>query len=755
MTKKNKKNKNNGAARNGLWRAKKKGGELQQKAPGRVTSFLLDHWAQSISLLLLIAGMGILSVIAGPSPGFVMWFPAPESYRSPVDFEYIDRRATRERREKAMYEAPLVFTDYRDQFDRSVERLEDLFETGEVDAVAESEEVRENLRSALAFLRERREELYEVLGEMREMVMVSPFDWGLHAPRDPKTVIVQREKDDDVSVGRKSVVTLSSGSSAFRELISPAVADLEEEEKISIADALAGALSPTARLDIRASERKADMAADMPPVVHDIQYGDILVRRGEVVGAEEMRRIRAAFREYVASERGAGFITQRLLGVLIVFVLFGCVFVLFYKKNRSFEEVGVLSPGQWFSLLFIVLALIGSASLCIAYGLSSYLIPLPALVMILSLIFGWKIAFVIAAFIPAIIALLSGSAGVEFPVFMVGGMVAALLTGRVRTRGHLIRCGLVIGLVQSAALPAFQLAGPEAADWSFLMFWRYSLFFNSFLAFSNGLLSGFLVTLLLPAIERIFHITTDIRLLEWSDPNQPLLQRMLLEAPGTYHHSMLVGSLAAEAAEAIGANPLLTRVSAYFHDVGKLKKPEYFAENMKSEAHNPHDELAPTMSKLIITAHPRDGAEMAARSGLPPAVQDIILQSHGTTRTAYFWQRARRQAADGDSQPSEDSFRYKLPKPMNKEAACVMLADAAESTTRSLQDPGGGKIAELVHQTILDRLHDGQLNDSGLSIPDLASLEKSLARGLSAVFHKRVKYPESEEIRAKQSQDGK
>ncbi|MHC4479643.1 MAG: HDIG domain-containing metalloprotein [Planctomycetota bacterium] len=235
-------------------------------------------------------------------------------------------------------------------------------------------------------------------------------------------------------------------------------------------------------------------------------------------------------------------------------------------------------------------------------------------------------------------------------------------------------------------------------------------------------------------------MTTDIRLLEWSDPSQPLLQRLLLDAPGSYHHSMIVGSLAADAAEAIGANPLLARVSAYFHDVGKLKKPEYFGENLPEGGANPHDELSPTMSSLIITAHPKDGAEMAEQYGVPREVRDVILQSHGSCVLQYFWKKA--QSENGERGKLEArSFRYRLPKPQSREAAIVMFCDAVESAARSVDSPSVSQLRNLVRDIILDRLHDGQLDDSGLTITDLKRLEDCLVHGLTAVFHSRVSYP--------------
>ena len=227
-----------------------------------------------------------------------------------------------------------------------------------------------------------------------------------------------------------------------------------------------------------------------------------------------------------------------------------------------------------------------------------------------------------------------------------------------------------------------------------------------------------------------------------------------MEAPGTYHHSMMVGSLAADAAEAIGANPLLARVSAYFHDIGKLKKPEYFAENLPQSQKNPHEDLSPTMSSLIITAHPRDGAQMARQYGVPKEVRDIVLESHGSTVTKYFWDRAQQQSSE-NSQPRESTFRYRLPRPHTKEAACVMLADAAESAARSLDSPTPVKIGAIVHQIVMDRLHDGQLNESNLTLTDLDHIEKALGRSLNAAFHSRVSYGDQQEETSEQGRNAK
>jgi hypothetical protein len=374
------------------------------------------------------------------------------------------------------------------------------------------------------------------------------------------------------------------------------------------------------------------------------------------------------------------------------------------------------------------------------------LVPLPVVIMVLCLVYDQRFGFETAALYALLVGVAQGMKGDAFAVLLVGAMFTAVLTGRVRTRTTLIWAGIQVGCVQWVAAWGMGLLTSEVPSHEGVQFWRSELFAPSLYALANGVLSGFLVSGLLPLIEHVFGVTTDIRLLEWSNPNQPLLQRLLVEAPGTYHHSMIVGTLAADAAEAVGSNGLLARVSAYFHDVGKLRKPEYFAENQPKDGVNPHDELSPTMSSLVIASHPRDGADLAEQYGVPRTVRDIVLQSHGSTMIKYFWDRAQQRKAS-DETLSESTFRYRLSKPQGKEAACVMLCDAAESATRTLANPGPSRLASIVHGIIMDRLHDGQLDESALTVTDVARIEKALTRSLTAVYHGRVPYPGQPEWR--------
>src|SRR6185436_4658632 len=316
---------------------------------------------------------------------------------------------------------------------------------------------------------------------------------------------------------------------------------------------------------------------------------------------------------------------------------------------------------------------------------------------------------------------------------LISGFTAVSLTLQVRRRSKLIRAGLCVGLAIWLLSLSFGLIGPitlfssVANDWGMIGL-------QSALAIGNGILTATLVGGALPMLEQLFRITTDISWLEASDLNHPLLRRMTIEAPGTYHHSLVVANLAEAAAEAIGANATLCRVCSYFHDVGKLVKPEYFTENMSFER-NPHDDLAPTMSALIIIAHVKEGVDLALKHGLNQQVIDVIQQHHGTSLVYYFYKRALQQFEDARAggkimkmreedipEVSEESFRYSGPKPQTRESAIISLADMVESASRSLEKPTPQKIEQLVNDLIDQRLADHQLEECDLTLRQLKTI---------------------------------
>ena len=258
------------------------------------------------------------------------------------------------------------------------------------------------------------------------------------------------------------------------------------------------------------------------------------------------------------------------------------------------------------------------------------------------------------------------------------------------------------------------------------------------------------MTALLPFLERWFDIQTDISLLELSDANHPLLKELVQRAPGTYNHSINVASISEAAADAIGANGLLCRVGAYFHDVGKLRKPEYFIENQAGGV-NKHDDLVPTMSTLVIIAHVKDGAEIARKHRLPQPIIDMIEQHHGTTLVEYFFKRAEQRLAESDPEDEngtdidEADFRYPGPRPQTVEAAVLMLADTVESASRALREPAPSRIESLVQEIAKKKMEDGQFDECPITIEQLKIVQDSLIKSLNAMYHARVKYPEQQQ----------
>src|SRR5437899_176874 len=367
--------------------------------------------------------------------------------------------------------------------------------------------------------------------------------------------------------------------------------------------------------------------------------------------------------------------------------------------------------------------------------------------LVLSVLLGRQHGLYAAFFVSLWSSMLFGP--IDAPLLitsLISGFTAVSLTLQVRRRSKLIRAGLCVGLAICLLSLTFGLIGPinwfypMANDWGMLGL-------QSALAIGNGIVTATIVGGALPMLENLFGITTDISWLEASDLNHPLLRRMTIEAPGTYHHSLVVANLAEAAAEAIGANATLCRVCAYFHDVGKLVKPDYFTENMSFER-NPHEDLAPTMSALIIIAHVKEGVDLALKHKLNQRIIDIIQEHHGTSLVYYFYKRAQQMHEDAraggkimkmrqDDIPEvrEESFRYSGPKPQTKESAIVSLADAVESASRSLEKPTPAKIEQLVNDIIDQRISDHQLDECDLTLRNVRVIAERFRFTLMTMLH--------------------
>ncbi len=362
-------------------------------------------------------------------------------------------------------------------------------------------------------------------------------------------------------------------------------------------------------------------------------------------------------------------------------------------------------------------------------------VPLVVFGMIMAIAYRQELALLFTGVVSWIVVLALGE---NLPMFLLlfGATAAAALNlGRIRSRSKLIYVGLFAGCVAALLDLAMNMIDNQPLDPSL---WR-----GAGRQFVWATMAGFFMTGLLPFVERLFGVLTDLSLLELGDITHPVLQELVRRAPSTYNHSITVGSIAEAAADAIGARGLLCRVGAYFHDIGKMLKPGYFVENQGKDGSR-HEGLVPAMSTLVIIAHIKDGADLARQHHLPQAIIDMIQQHHGTMLMEYFYDRAHtQQAADPNgSEIDENLFRYPGPKPQTKEAAVLMLADAVESASRTLVDPTPGRIEGLVGDLAQRRLQGGQFDESGLTLHELGVVERSLAMSVASIYHGRLKYPD-------------
>jgi putative nucleotidyltransferase with HDIG domain len=321
-------------------------------------------------------------------------------------------------------------------------------------------------------------------------------------------------------------------------------------------------------------------------------------------------------------------------------------------------------------------------------------------------------------------------------VALAGGLISIFSIRNATQRSSLTRAGLLIAAVNVLSIIALGLIHRNPTD---------LMFRNSMWGVLNGFISSILTLGILPFLETFFDISSSFRLMELTNPNQPLLKQLLVEAPGTYHHSVVVGNLAEAATEEIGGNSLLARVGAYYHDIGKLKRPYFFAENQEAYK-NIHDDLEPSLSALVIASHVKDGIELARKYRLPKSIVDIINQHHGTGIISYFYHRALQGNVDKSGEVDEESYRYSGPKPQSKEAGVILLADMLEAEARTLNNPTASRIKSLTQNVINKNLVNGQLDDCNLTLRELNKIKDVFSRILTGMFHNRVEYPDEDLI---------
>lgn len=485
-------------------------------------------------------------------------------------------------------------------------------------------------------------------------------------------------------------------------------------------------ITPNLVVDDLATEiAKKNAQNSVKPYEVVFKKGDKILFEGEPVTKLKKDALR---------EAGYNVFELNFAGIIGIFLLVLFSTYIFLQYEKSFDKKLLDSHHMVITgFLAILLALI---SVTIPTGFSPYILPFPAFIIILAIFTNARIAGFASMLMLALLTI-GLHYGIEFTAsFIFINIVSMITISRIKfsRRFDLILTGLKISIAGIIIVACIYLLEKFLIDVENLLILRDLCLF-----FVNGILSGIIALGTLPILESSFGIITPYGLAELADHNQPLLKRLQFEAPGTYHHSLMVSNLAEAAAEAIGANPILARVGSFYHDIGKLKRPLFFVENQSYFGiENPHTKLNPRLSKMVITAHPKDGVELAKEYHLPTIIHAFILQHHGEGLASYFYNQAI--AEEGIENVKEEQFRYTGPKPNMKETGILMIADAVESAVRSLKTPSNEEIEAIIDKIIKERLNDGQFSDCPLTLKDLKVIATTFNRILRGMQHNRIKY---------------
>lgn len=473
-------------------------------------------------------------------------------------------------------------------------------------------------------------------------------------------------------------------------------------------------------------KRRQEAISSVNKVERTIQIGQIIIRKGDIVTSEDIAILNAL------GLQNPKINFSNIIGIILITTICFSLLILYlnYYYPDIYKDINKLIL---LSIICIFIVLFAKITLQV----SGYLIPIASASMLIAISLNFEIAILVTVILSFLISFIPGGEMNYTIVLIVSGIVSIYSIRSATQRSSLTRAGLMIAGVNIVAISALGLINNEN---------YYLILKDNLWGILNGFLAVILTIGILPFLESFFDITTSFKLMELSNPNQPLLKKLIVEAPGTYHHSIVVGNLSETAAEEIGGNGLLARVGALYHDIGKIKRPYFFIENQEAYK-NIHDDLEPSLSALVIASHVKEGVELANKNKLPKDIINIITQHHGTGLITYFFHRALQENGASVEEVAEENYRYSGPKPQTKETAIILLADSLEAATRTLTNPTPSRIKNLVKEIIQKNLENGQLEECDLTLKDLDKIGDSFSRILTGMFHSRVEYPDDDLIK--------
>ena len=651
---------------------------------------------------------------------------------SPGDFEFVDLEATQNLREKAaksikeVYDLNLAnIENVEKQIDNLFSKIKEYKEKIDESSKVTNDDIKENSRRLTD------DELNEMANEINENLGLYISEQVIAGCLQLDNLSLEKIRVDIKSSMRKIMeqgIKIDDLENAKKQLIREiSEISLDNHDALIASDIATSLLLPSLFLNEEDTEkRRQEAIASVDDVIRTIQKGQIIIRKGEVATSEDIAILNAL------GLKNPKINFSNIVGIIMITAI--CLLVVFlyliYFYPDIYENINKLILLGIISIFVILLAKI-------ACQVSGYLIPIASASMLIAISLNPNIAILLTVILSLLIGFITGGGLNYILVSVISGIVAIYSIRKATQRSSLTRAGLIIAGANIINISALGLINNEG---------YYLILQNNLWGVLNGFLAVILTIGILPFLESYFDITTSFKLMELSNPNQPLLKKMILEAPGTYHHSIVVGNLSETAAEEIGGNGLLARVGAIYHDIGKIKRPYFFTENQEAYK-NIHDEMEPSLSALVIASHVKEGLELAKKNKLPKDIIDIIAQHHGTGLITYFFHRALKENGSNVDKVAEENYRYSGPKPQTKEAGIILLADSLEAATRSLTNPTATRIKTLVKEIIQKNLENGQLEECDLTLKDLDKIGDSFSRILTGMFHSRVEYPDEDLIK--------
>jgi cyclic-di-AMP phosphodiesterase PgpH len=556
---------------------------------------------------------------------------------------------------------------------------------------------------------------------------------------------------ETIIIRLKSFYGLDQAKTMVRVVGAPLLNDVNYNLRNLIVDFVQQMVQPNITFNRKETEERKKKASDsIKPVLYKIKAGEMLMREGERVSPEQLFKLnafRAQEKQHLKMSIGIGAAMMMVCLLIIIFILLN-------YHNRLVNR-NLNSNLLFLSCMLIVYFLVARVSVTLSETLvqktssgisfSAMLlgVPMASGAMTVCLFMGLNVAAAFALILSVATAFIFQNRFDIFVYFLLSSLAAAYCMQHCRERKVFIKAGIRIGLLNVILASAMTFLSTD--------FYVIEMLWNLTFSFLGGIGSGIVAAGLAPVVEIIFEYTTDIKLLELSNLDCPILRKLMIEAPGTYHHSVVVGSMVEAAASEICAHPLMAKVCGYYHDIGKVKKPLYFIEN-QSNGKNKHDKLAPSMSRRILIAHVKDGVDIAREHKLGQTIVDTIQQSHGTSLMGYFYEKAKQ--LKGDKEVNADDYRYPGPKPQTREAGLLMLADVVEAASRTLDNPTPARIQGLVQNLINKVFSDGQLNNCELTLKDLNSIAKTFNKILNGIHHHRIEYSETLVLVGGKAKDG-